>query len=331
MLLSNIAACHIMLKDARLAINAARESVLVHPSYTKGYIRLATALIFQTSGNANFEDAAVRPNSNSNAACQALQTALRYDPNNRLARKMLLNELRARDMSHSQRSDLHEQDHVQLDGPNAGNTGIQQPPLVDLDEPDPLRRLLQQRLREQYQSFRYKSLLHWSLLYLALYVSFGGRFGLVTERIPTAPISNHVPLSIYPPLDPPPQPTFQRVVHGPSKKTNQAPPPSVPTYERVLADSYKTDKEKHRPQPTHQTLDKDYYTTKPKKNQYYKTKSRGYSADPQSTILSVGAIVLFSVLVAHWTGRDPLMAAGMVILRYFTRRPRRHRARGRWQ
>lgn len=83
-LLSNMVACRLKMERAAenlsAALEEARECVLWHDKWPKGYVRLAA--VYMALGN------------HSNDACQALQTALRLDPSNAFARSMLLGELR---------------------------------------------------------------------------------------------------------------------------------------------------------------------------------------------------------------------------------------------
>jgi hypothetical protein len=82
-LLSNIVACRLKIgghAQAAAAVESAKQCVELNPSWGKGHVRLASAYIALTG--------------HSNDACNALQTALRLDSGNILARKMLLRELR---------------------------------------------------------------------------------------------------------------------------------------------------------------------------------------------------------------------------------------------
>jgi tetratricopeptide (TPR) repeat protein len=87
-LLSNIVACRLKLGEQdpnasmeqfELAVSDAQACVRANPRYSKGYVRLASA--HMALGR-------------SNDACQALQTAIALDPNNRMAKQMLVQELR---------------------------------------------------------------------------------------------------------------------------------------------------------------------------------------------------------------------------------------------
>lgn len=96
--LSNMVACRLKLGEQEenhsaameqyeLALSDAKACVRANPRYSKGYVRLASA--HMALGH-------------SNDACQALQTAISLDPNNRMAKQMLVQELR-RDHHHQQR------------------------------------------------------------------------------------------------------------------------------------------------------------------------------------------------------------------------------------
>ena len=86
LLLSNAVACHLQLEDARTAVIDAQRCIALNPSWSKGHVRLASA--YSMLGQ-------------SNDACNSLQTALRCDPGNRVARQMLVQEL-GRDRLHYQ-------------------------------------------------------------------------------------------------------------------------------------------------------------------------------------------------------------------------------------
>jgi tetratricopeptide (TPR) repeat protein len=95
LLLSNSVACRLQLgggaEQAEAAVQDAKECIACDPSWSKGHVRLAAAYI--ALGGAERR--------HSNDACVALQTALRYDPQNAVARSMLVQELSQRDRSHS--------------------------------------------------------------------------------------------------------------------------------------------------------------------------------------------------------------------------------------
>jgi tetratricopeptide (TPR) repeat protein len=96
LLLSNVVACRLKLggrAQAEAAVNDAKACVAINPAWSKGHVRLASAYV------------ALGPQ-HSNDACNALQTALRHDPGNGVARQMLLQELR-RDHAHRHRNSNH--------------------------------------------------------------------------------------------------------------------------------------------------------------------------------------------------------------------------------
>jgi hypothetical protein len=68
---------------ARAAVEEARRCVLLNPTWSRGYLRLAEALLASKG----------RRNDFSNEACNCLQTALRLDPNLNQARWLLQQEL----------------------------------------------------------------------------------------------------------------------------------------------------------------------------------------------------------------------------------------------
>jgi tetratricopeptide (TPR) repeat protein len=88
-ILSNVVACRLKLGQNERAIQDAQECIQLNPSWSKAYVRLASAYV------------AV---GRSNDACNALQTALRHDPSNVTARQMLLQQLRGRDQQQQQRN-----------------------------------------------------------------------------------------------------------------------------------------------------------------------------------------------------------------------------------
>jgi Tetratricopeptide repeat len=126
--------------------------VALNESWAKGHVRLASAYI--ALGD------------HSNDACNALQRALSLDPGNTTARQMLMRELR--------------RDRV-APTPSA-------PPEEELDEPviddaiswsDRLKSCYMQAVVWYHgQSDDVKNLIKVGLIFLGLYVAFGGRFGL---------------------------------------------------------------------------------------------------------------------------------------------------------
>ena len=78
-LLSNVVACRLQLGQAEEALSDAKACVRLNEAWPKAHVRLAA--VYQALHR-------------SNEACNSLQTALRLDPSNRLARDMLVRELR---------------------------------------------------------------------------------------------------------------------------------------------------------------------------------------------------------------------------------------------
>lgn len=77
-ILSNMVACRLKLHQNERALIDAKECVRLNPSWSKAHVRLASAYIAMGA---------------SNDACNALQTAIRHDPSNAMARHMLLQQL----------------------------------------------------------------------------------------------------------------------------------------------------------------------------------------------------------------------------------------------
>ncbi|KAL7503759.1 hypothetical protein ACHAXN_001511 [Cyclotella atomus] len=85
-LLSNVIACRLKIGGEEMverALVEARECIAINPNWAKAHIRLASAYIAQGG--------------HSNDACQALQRAISLDRENKVAREMLVKELRRRD------------------------------------------------------------------------------------------------------------------------------------------------------------------------------------------------------------------------------------------
>jgi hypothetical protein len=183
-LLSNMVACRLKIggpAQATAAVENAKKCVQLNPSWAKGHVRLASAYI--ALGD------------HSNDACNELQTALRLDSGNSLARQMLMRELRR---DHAAASAASNQDGVDGDdnrhsdppaqNPNytpPGNSG--EPHTVRFEDPidgsvsmvDRLKFSLA-RVASWYsnQSNDVKMLVKGAVVLLLLYVAFGGRFGL---------------------------------------------------------------------------------------------------------------------------------------------------------
>jgi tetratricopeptide (TPR) repeat protein len=229
--------------QAAAAVENAKQCIAINPSWSKGHVRLASAYIAlgqaTTAATANSGGSGSGSGSGSNNttrmsysndACNALQTALRLDPGNAVARQMLLRELRGRDHHHNQQhthaatpapppppqnpnyrpsSSSSESVSQQTRGDDGGggannnnnnrnsnnnnrNESSARAPFVDdVDETaDDDLNSMSWRERIQYHQAR---LVHWYqnqtdikkscikgiVLFLVLYVAFGGRFGLL--------------------------------------------------------------------------------------------------------------------------------------------------------
>lgn len=163
LILSNTVACRLKIggqAQARAAVQDAQHCVRLNPAWAKAHVRLASAYI--ALGN------------HSNEACNSLQTALRLDSGNPVARQMLVRELRRDSASRHPSSGsigLEENDMP----PNASNRG-------EIDESLTWRertKMFWTRLQLWYQSRSdvQKSLLQVAVVLVVLYVAFGGRFG----------------------------------------------------------------------------------------------------------------------------------------------------------
>jgi tetratricopeptide (TPR) repeat protein len=187
---SNVVACRLKLggdAQAAAAVQDAKQCIALNPAWAKGHVRLASAYIALGGGH-------------SNDACNALQTALRLDPSNQLARQMLMRELR-RDHTTTDTttpSAPPEEEDDDIAGSQEDNTGDaafrQRPQPQPQDEPQyrdqaPVDDSLSLRERIQFytiqvrswyqaQNEQFKLALGVMLVVLALYVAFGGRFGL---------------------------------------------------------------------------------------------------------------------------------------------------------
>lgn len=182
-LLSNIVACRLKLggsTQAAEAVEDAKNCVDLNPQWAKGHVRLASAYI-ALGGH-------------SNDACNELQTALRLDPGNSLARQMLVRELR-RDhaaASAAAPSGVDDGDYPHDPPLNPEYTPTHQdggqPHTVRFDD-DPIDDSLSfsdrisfylSRVGDWYntRSDDAKLMLKVLGVILLLYVAFGGRFGL---------------------------------------------------------------------------------------------------------------------------------------------------------
>ena len=197
-LLSNIVACRLHIggtAQAEAALEDAHLCLAENPNWAKGHVRLAS--VYSALGR-------------SNDACNALQRALQLDPSNQTARSMLTKELRRGTPSTTNSNNTS--------GGNATNTTQQQstqqqpsaPPLPNEDPqhdsrttthrpddvvPPPSSLDIDDTSLTEMIKYQLSKLVHWyqclnedvkSLVTLfvalvALYVAFGGRFGLASS------------------------------------------------------------------------------------------------------------------------------------------------------
>jgi len=153
--------------QAAAAVEEAKQCVALNESWAKGHVRLASAYI--ALGD------------HSNDACNSLQRAVSLDPGNTQARQMLMRELRRDHISAREASTTFATSSTTTPTPTA-------PPEDLLDEPtleeslswtDHLKFYYMQAVTYyQSQSEDRKNLIKVALVILALYVAFGGRFGL---------------------------------------------------------------------------------------------------------------------------------------------------------
>jgi tetratricopeptide (TPR) repeat protein len=236
-LLSNMVACRLKLASstssvaaaaqAAAAVENAQQCIAINPSWSKGHVRLASAYIALGQANTNSSNRSSGTGNNtngrlySNDACNALQTALRLDPGNAVARQMLLRELRGRDHSSqaapsaaaatapppppppqnpnyipSSSSSPQERGGGGSTNNNNNNNSrnTNSPTFMNVDDTvdDDTDLNMSWRQRLQYHQAR---LVHWyqsqteikkscikaAVIFLVLYVAFGGRFGLMME------------------------------------------------------------------------------------------------------------------------------------------------------
>jgi tetratricopeptide (TPR) repeat protein len=189
-LLSNIVACRLKLGQNERALQDAQECIRLNPSWSKAHVRLASTYIAL---------------GHSNDACNALQTALRHDPSNTAARQMLLQQLQNRDRRPTTTTPPQQpQPNPDIDhrgteeeassrGGSTGNTSNQRPDTgpqsattrldEDVDDTMSARDRMQAnwgRMKHWYtsQSDTRKTGIKVLIGIMALYMSFGGRFGL---------------------------------------------------------------------------------------------------------------------------------------------------------
>ncbi|KAG7345333.1 expressed tetratricopeptide repeat protein [Nitzschia inconspicua] len=202
---SNIVACRLKIGGSRAqaeaAVEAAKQCVALNDAWAKGHVRLASAYI-ALGGH-------------SNDACNALQRALQLDPGNRTARDMLVRELRRDRVTQNQYTDAAATSFTSSTSPSAppedlddreyssqstgrdentashpGNQATPPPPNHRYNHNDDIDNDVSSwRERLEFYAHRAK---HWYssqnddiktalkilLGLIALYIAFGGRFGL---------------------------------------------------------------------------------------------------------------------------------------------------------
>ncbi|GAX14209.1 hypothetical protein FisN_20Hh168 [Fistulifera solaris] len=171
-ILSNIVACRLKIGDsAELAVQEAKQCVALNPAWAKGHVRLASAL--------------VALGGHSNDACNALQTALRLDPGNAMARQMLLRELRR---DHRPDPPINpdyvpppqsQQQSPQSTQPQNSERTVWEDPVDDSVSIQERLQFYVARLSLWYDqlSSESKQILKLGIGLLVLYIAFGGRFG----------------------------------------------------------------------------------------------------------------------------------------------------------
>lgn len=185
---SNVVACRLKLggvAQAAAAVQDAKQCIAQNPAWAKGHVRLASAYIALEGVH-------------SNDACNALQTALRLDPSNQLARQMLMRELRRDHTTNDTATpsaplEEEDDDFVGSHEDTTGGAAFRQRPQPQDESPyqdqAPIDDSLSLRERIQFysiqvrswyqaQSEQFKVALRVMFVMLALYVAFGGRFGL---------------------------------------------------------------------------------------------------------------------------------------------------------
>ena len=152
----------------------AKQCVAINESWAKGHVRLASAYI--ALGD------------HSNDACNSLQRAVSLDPGNTQARQMLMRELR-RDHISARESSSTSGSNINNGSTRSTSTPVPTaPPEDELDEPTLEESMSwNDRLKLYYmqactwwtsQTEDRKNLIKVGVVLVALYVAFGGRFGL---------------------------------------------------------------------------------------------------------------------------------------------------------
>jgi len=206
-LLSNLVACklHILgeltdtentfestLSLAQSILVLAKECIQLDDTWSKGYVRLASAYIaLDTLLMKSDEGRSVGRRQHSNDACIALQTALRLDPSNRKARTMLVQELSRRDRGEPTRN-------TSSTDPSLTNNLHQQQEGEDIDK-TPNALTWSQRWKLELQAWLQRHPFFTThdardiyivlFVLLLLYISFDGRFGFDSQSHPMTTIT----------------------------------------------------------------------------------------------------------------------------------------------
>jgi tetratricopeptide (TPR) repeat protein len=177
-LLSNIIACRLKIGgavQAAVAVEEAKQCVAINESWAKGHVRLASAYI--ALGD------------HSNDACNSLQRAISLDPGNTQARQMLMRELRRDHIAARESSSTTTSNNNMNSSTRSASTPVPTAPLEEeLDEP-----ILEESMswNDRFKLYYMQGIMWWEsqtddrknlikvgVVLIALYVAFGGRFGL---------------------------------------------------------------------------------------------------------------------------------------------------------
>lgn len=158
LLLSNLVVCRIKLggdENLNLALNEANECISLREGWSKGYVRLAS--VYLALGG------------HSNDACQALQSAIRLDSSNTMARRMLINNLRRDQVQANNNDDSVIDDDIDFITGDADNESI-----LSWFISSAQRGLEWYRTSDENVKMTVKVV----AVVIMLYIAFGGRFGL---------------------------------------------------------------------------------------------------------------------------------------------------------
>lgn len=156
----------------RAAVEDAKQCVSLNTNWAKGHLRLASAYV-SLGGH-------------SNEACNELQTTLRLDPGNSLAREMLVRELRRDHSNYSASSYAAESEDLD-DPPESPDYVATESRAAPVEDPvdDSISwtdrfKFYAERVTDWYNSQleAFKTSIKIAMVLLVLYVAFGGRFGL---------------------------------------------------------------------------------------------------------------------------------------------------------